>query len=43
MDFIMKMKIKGKLKELSTYVVKNKGSIIVGVVIGLILATLATQ
>jgi len=43
MDLIMKMKIKGKLKELSTYVVKNKKSILVGVVIGLILATLATQ
>jgi two-component SAPR family response regulator len=36
------MKVKDKVNELFTYVVENKKSIIVGVVIGLILATLAT-
>lgn len=36
------MKMNNKVKELFTYVVKNKKSIIVGVVIGLVLATLAT-
>jgi len=38
----MKMKMNNKVNELFTYVVENKKSIIVGVVIGLILATLAT-
>jgi predicted negative regulator of RcsB-dependent stress response len=36
------MKAKDKVNELFTYVTENKKSIIVGVVIGLILATLAT-
>ena len=36
------MKMNNKVNELFNYVVENKKSIIVGVVIGLILATLAT-
>jgi len=36
------MKVKDKVNELFTYVVENKKSIIVGVVIGIILASLAT-
>jgi hypothetical protein len=36
------MKMNNKVNELFTYVVENKKSIIVGVVIGLVLATLAT-